>query len=161
MRKLFILLFVLSLFVVVQAQAREGGWRDGYIELLAGDTLTTTTAATDSVRVYTTEFEGLPPDTTKWGIWMLAKESGAQVGNLDVDLIFSPDSSSGFSAYRALKADLDVGGTCPDQWYHFGLGANADELIHMKWVGINIMNTDADAETIIIKSLGICFTEEE
>jgi len=100
MRKLFILILILSLFIVVQAQAREGGWRDGYIELLADDTLTTTTAATDSVRVYTTEFEGLPPDTLKWGIWMLAKESGAQVGNLDVDLIFSPDSSSGFSAFR-------------------------------------------------------------
>lgn len=164
MRKLFILL-LLSLFVipvlVADVPSKNDLYYNGFIELTSSFSTHDTLAATDSLVLYTTEFEGLSLDTLAWGIWLLAAETGAQANNLDVDLIFSIDSSSGFSAYQALKANLDVGATCPDQWYHFGLGANVDELTQMKWVGIIINNADSDANSLVIKHFGIALKRRD
>lgn len=154
MRKILFFLVVLLPFIFY-----AGEYYNGYESLVSDDTLTTDASATDSVVVYTTFHEAFS-DTLYFSFYLLAKETGAQVGNLDIDLAFSPDSSSGFSAYQALKANLDVGATCDDKWYNLPIGTNADALYGMKWMMVTIMNSDADANEVIIKDFGIAFKKE-
>lgn len=160
MRKLFVILLILSLVLIPVTLTAKTSYRNGYEELFADDTLTTSGAATDSVYTTTTAHEAFN-DTLKFSFWIKAKETGAQAGNLDIDLAFSPDGST-WSTYYALKADLDVGATCDDTWYHLPtVAANAVPLYCMKHLKVVIDNTDADANEVIIESFGIAFKEEK
>ncbi len=152
---LMFLLLILPLLIVFPTQAREGNYRCGYHELLADDTLTTDASATDSTIAYTTFHESFS-DTSAWSFYLLAKETGAQVNNTDINIYFSVDSTSGWSAPVALVANLDVGGTCPDKWYDCGTTA---AMKYVKWIRIAIGNTDSDANLLIVKSFGIVFKE--
>lgn len=157
---LLILLVVLFIVPSLIAGPPEGTYFNGYIPLVEDDTLTTSGVATDSVRVYTTEHEQFG-DTLYFGFYIRAAETGAQVGNLDIDLSFSTDSSSGFSAYQALIADLDVGATCDGLWYQIPtVSTNAQALYCLKWLSVTIDNTDADANEVIIHDFGIAFKKK-
>lgn len=164
MKKYLIFLLIAFLFVpLLKAEPPDDDdkYYNGFIPLFADDTLTTDASATDSVVAYTTEHEALG-DTLYWSFWLLAKETGAQTGNLDIDLTFSPDSSSGFCAYYALKANLDVGATCDNTWYRLPtVATNAVAIYTMKWMKIVINNVDADANEVIIEKFGIAFKKKD
>lgn len=154
MRKIFLImiLFLIPMFLF----AGEGDYENGYYELFADDTL-----AADGVdSTYTTVHEQFS-DTLYFSFWLLAEETGAQVGDLDISLAFSPDSSSGFSANTLLEEALDVGATCDDAWYELAIGTLANDLYSMKWIKVVIDNSAADANEVIIKSMGITFKKED